>query len=55
MEEPLGLQMMEQMVPELMANPMINYAKQMTLSEGISSAPEIRPVYEAVINALNEQ
>lgn len=55
LEEPLGLQMMEQMVPELMANPMIAYAKQMTLSEGISSAPEIRPVYEAVINALNEQ
>ena len=55
MEEPLGLKMMEQMVPELLANPMIEYAKQMTLAEGISSAPEIRPVYEAVLHALNEQ
>lgn len=54
LEEPLGRQMMEQMVPELMANPMIGYAKGMTLAEGISSAPEIRPVYEAVVNALNK-
>lgn len=55
MEEPLGRQMLDAMVPELMANPMIAYAKKMTLAEGISSAPEIRAVYEAVIQALNEQ
>ena len=53
--EPLGMEMMEQMVPDLVHNPMIEYAKRMTLSEGISSAPEIRPVYEAVLKALNEQ
>ena len=55
MEEPLGRQMLDRMVPELMANPMIEYAKKMTLAEGISSAPQIRAVYEAVIQALNEQ
>lgn len=55
MEEPLGRQMLEQMAPELMANPMIEYAKQMTLAEGIRSAPQIRAVYEAVVQALNEQ
>lgn len=55
MEESLGKQMLDRMVPELMANPMIAYAKRMTLAEGISSAPEIRSVYEAVIQALNEQ
>lgn len=55
LEEPLGLKMMEQLAPALLANPMIAYAKRMTLAEGISSAPEIRPVYEAVLNALNEQ
>ncbi len=38
-----------------MVNPMIEYAKRMTLAEGISSAPDIRAVYEAVINALNAQ
>ena len=47
--------MMEQMVPELVHNPMIEYAKRMTLAEGISSAPEIRTVYEAVLKALNDQ
>lgn len=54
MAEPLGKQLLDQMVPELMANPMIEYAKRMTLAEGISSAPEIRGVYEAVVRALNE-
>lgn len=53
--EPLGKQLLDQMVPELMANPMIEYAKNMTLAEGISSAPEIRAVYEAVLQALNGQ
>ncbi|MCM1027423.1 MAG: hypothetical protein NC432_13400 [Roseburia sp.] len=53
MAEPLGKQMLETKVPDLMANPMIEYAKKMTLAEGISSAPQIRAVYEAVIDALN--
>ena len=52
--EPLGLEMMTQMVPELVHNPMIEYAKKMTLAEGISMSPEIRPVYEAVLHALNK-
>lgn len=55
LKEPLGFEMMKQMVPELINNPMIEYAKKMTLAEGISTSPEIRPVYEAVINALNKQ
>ncbi len=28
---------------------------KLTLAEGISSAPDIRAVYEAVLQALNEQ
>lgn len=55
MAEPLGKKLLEKLVPELMANPMIEYAKRMTLAEGISSAPEIRAVYEAVLDALNRQ
>lgn len=55
MDEPLGKQMLDRMVPELMSNPMIEYTKKMTLAEGISSAPQIRTVYETVIQALNEQ
>ncbi len=53
MEQPLGMQMLQEMVPELVASPMIEYAKKMTLAEGISSAPEIRGAYEAVLHALN--
>lgn len=53
LDQPEGRRLMEKMVPELVANPMIEYARKMTLAEGISSAPEIRAVYEAVLNALN--
>ena len=53
LDEPEGRRLMEEMAPELMANPMIEYARRMTLAEGISAAPEIRAVYEAVLKALN--
>ena len=53
MAEPLGLQLLTQYAPELVNNPMIEYAKRMTLAEGISSAPQIRPLYEMVLSALN--
>lgn len=55
MAEPLGKKMLDEMMPELMANPMIEYAKQMTLAEGISSAPAVKAAYEAILNALNRQ
>lgn len=53
LDEPEGRRLMEEMAPELMANPMIEYARRMTLAEGISAAPEIRAVYEAVLKVLN--
>lgn len=34
LDQPLGYEMMERMVPELVHNPMIEYARNMTLSEG---------------------
>ena len=55
LDEPLGMKMMEEMLPELVHNPMIEYARQMTLAEGISSAPEVKAVYEAVLKELNAQ
>lgn len=55
MAEPLGKQLLDQMMPELMANPMIEYAKRMTLAEGISSAPAVKAAYEAILDALNGQ
>ena len=33
----------------------IQDARQMTLAEGISSAPEVKAVYEAVLKELNAQ
>lgn len=55
MAEPLGKQLLDQMMPELMANPMIEYAKRMTLAEGISSAPAVKAAYEVILDALNGQ
>ena len=46
------MKMMEEMLPELVHNPMIEYARQMTLAEGISSAPEVKAVYEAVLKEI---
>ncbi len=53
--EPLARVMFEQMAPGFLENPMIEFACSMTLSELLSSAPEARPMYEAVIHALNTQ
>ena len=55
MAEPQGLALLTQYAPELVNNPMIEYAKQMTLAEGISSVPQFRPLYEMVLKVLNEQ
>ncbi len=53
--EPLAVEMFNQYVPGMLEGPMIQFAMQMTLSEMLSAAPEARPMYEAVVNALNEK
>lgn len=53
LEQPLAVDMFNQMVPGMLDNPMIQFAYQMTLAEMLGNAPEARPLYEAVINALN--
>lgn len=55
LQQPLAVQMFEQMVPGILDNPMIGFAKQMTLAEMLGAAPEARPMYEAVVQALNAQ
>lgn len=47
--------MFNRMAPGMLEGPMIQFAYQMTLAELLGAAPEARPLYEAVINALNEQ
>lgn len=53
--EPLAVGMFNQMVPGMLEGPMIQFAYGMTLSELLGAAPEARPIYEAVVNALNQQ
>ncbi|OUP85424.1 alfa-L-rhamnosidase [Lachnoclostridium sp. An169] len=55
LSQPLAVQMFEQMVPGMMDNPMIKMAYEMTVSELAGMVPEAKPLYEAVIRALNEQ
>lgn len=47
------MELFEQMAPGVLDNPMLAMAQQMTLSEVLSVASEARPLYEAVVNALN--
>lgn len=51
--QPLAGEMFNQMVPGMLDNPMLTMAHQMTLAELLGAAPEARPMYEAVVNALN--
>ena len=53
--EPLAVEMFNQMAPGMLEGPMIEFAYGMTLSELLGAAPEARPMYEAVVNALNQK
>lgn len=53
--EPLAVDMFNQMVPGMLDGSMIQFAYGMTLSELLGAAPEARPIYEAVVNALNQK
>lgn len=50
-----GRQMFEQMVPGMLDNPMIKFAYGMTISELLVQAPDAKPLYQAVMDALNAQ
>ncbi len=51
----LAKDMFEQFAPGMLDNPMIGYAMGMSLTELLVQAPEAKPMYEAVIAALNAQ
>lgn len=55
LDEPLAVEMFNQMVPGMLDGPMIQFVYQMTTSELTAQAPEAKPMYEAVIAALNAQ
>ena len=53
--EPLAVEMFNQMVPGMLDGPMIQFAYGMTLAELLGAAPQAKPMYEAVVNALNQK
>lgn len=53
MEKPFGFKLLSEMLPEIVDNPMIEFAKGMTLSELIGHAPAAKPLYEELIKQLN--
>ena len=50
----LGRQLFEQMEPGMLDNPLIKFAYPMTITELLAQAPDAKPLYQAVIDALNE-
>ena len=53
--EPLAVEMFNQMVPGMLEGPMIQFAYGMTLAELLGATPQAKPMYEAVLNALNKK
>ena len=43
------------MAPGMLEGPMIQFAYGMTLAELLGAAPQAKPMYEAVVNALNQK
>ena len=54
-EDELGRKMFDELSPGMLDDPMIKFAFGMTVAELIQMAAEARPLYQAVINALNEK
>ena len=53
--EPLAVEMFNQMAPGMLDGPMIQFAYGMSLAELIGAAPQAKPLYEAVVTALNQK
>lgn len=54
-EDELGRKMFDELSPGMLNDPLIKFAFGMTVAELIQMAAEARPLYQAVINALNEK
>lgn len=52
--EELGRDMFEQAEPGMLDNPMIKFAYGMTISELLAQTPDAGPLYQSVIDALNQ-
>ncbi len=54
-EQPQAIEMIKQAAPQMLNNPMVEYAFSMTLSELLGAAPEAKPLFEAIVKTLNAQ
>jgi len=54
-EEPLAREILNKYVPDLLNHPMIEYAFSNTISEFLKNAPQIKPLFENIIDILNKQ
>ena len=54
-EEEEGRKMLEELEPGMLDNPLIQFAFGMTISDLLLQAPEAGPLYQAVIDALNQK
>lgn len=52
--EDLGKQMFDELIPGMLEDPLIKFAFGMTISELLVQAPDAKPLYQAVIDALNQ-
>ncbi len=53
--EELGKKMFEELAPGMLDDPLIKFAYDMTMSDLVLQGPEAKPLYQAVIDALNAQ
>ena len=51
--EELGKKMFDELIPGMLDDPLIKFAYDMTISDLLLQGPEAKPVYQAVIDALN--
>lgn len=54
LKHPAAIETIKQYAPEMLANPMIEYAKDQQLCQLLPYAPEAKPLYEMIIKAMNE-
>ena len=53
MEHPLGKSMLKQYAPEMADNKMLEYVIDQPVTALLAYAPQIQPLFEAIIGAMN--
>lgn len=54
LEHPAAKPIIEQYMPEMLNNPMIEYVKGEPISSLLAYAAEAKPLYEMILKAMNE-